>query len=286
MLPRVPRGQASPGKLFPSHSRALIVACLHKPCHTLRHPRLTIILPVILLLAISPAIQTKVVSQQPAQQPHDQIYEHRAKHDPDGIGKFYQGREIAYVMGHQAAEWLEREDRAQTELPQQVIRQMNLKATDVVADIGAGTGYFSFRISKVVPQGKVFAVDIQPEMLAIIEQRKKEQKISNVISVLGTESDTRLPENSVDVALMVDAYHEFSFPREMMQSIFKSLKPGGRVVEIEYRGEDPEVPIKLLHKMTVAQVRKELSAIGLIWKETKEFLPQQHFIIFEKPARQ
>ncbi len=237
-----------------------------------------IILPSFLLLL---ACQAQTATRQTS----GQIYEQRAKHDPDGIGKFYQGREIAHVMGHQAAEWLEREDREQTELPQQVVEQMKLRPTDVVADIGAGTGYFSFRISKVVTQGKVLAVDIQPEMLAIIEQRKKERQISNVVAVLGTESDTKLSANSVDVALMVDAYHEFSYPREMMESIVKSLRPGGRVVEIEYRGEDPEVPIKLLHKMTVTQVRKEMTTVGLVWKETKDFLPQQHFIVFEKPAR-
>ncbi len=122
-------------------------------------------------------------------------------------------------------------------------------------------------------------------MLAIIEKRKKELKADNVVPLRSTETDTKLAENSVDVALMVDVYHEFSFPREMMLSLVKALKPGGRVVQIEYRGEDPDVPIKRLHKMTVAQCRKEMAVVGLVWKETKDFLPQQHFIVFEKTAR-
>jgi ubiquinone/menaquinone biosynthesis C-methylase UbiE len=211
------------------------------------------------------------------------VYETLSKHDPDGIGKAYMGREISHVMGHRGADWLERPDREKTELPDKVVENMKLKATDVVADIGAGTGYFSFRICPMVSQGKVYAVDIQKEMLAMIEERKKRLNCGNVAPVLGTETDTGLPAGSVDIALMVDAYHEFSFPREMMESIVKSLKPGGRVVQIEYRGEDPEVPIKRLHKMTVAQARKEMAVVGLIWKETKDFLPQQHFLVFEKP---
>ncbi|MBS1786811.1 MAG: class I SAM-dependent methyltransferase [Acidobacteria bacterium] len=211
------------------------------------------------------------------------IYETRANHDPNGIGKFYMGREIAHVMGHQGADWLERPEREQTELPAEVVKQMNLKPTDVVADIGAGTGYFTFRIAPVVKQGKVLAVDIQPEMLSIIENRRKQYKADNVRTIQGTETDTKLPAASVDVVLFVDAYHEFSYPREMMESIVKALKPGGRVVQLEYRGEDPDVPIKRLHKMTVAQAKKEMAAVGLTWKETKEFLPQQHFLVFEKP---
>jgi SAM-dependent methyltransferase len=210
-------------------------------------------------------------------------YEILSKRDPDGIGKAYMGREISHVMGHLGAGWLERPEREKEELPDKVVENMQLKATDVVADIGAGTGYFTFRISPRVAQGKVYAVDIQTEMLGMIEERKKRIKAENVIAVLGTEIDTRLPADSVDIALLVDAYHEFSFPREMMESIFKGLKPGGRVVQIEYRGEDPKIPIKRLHKMTVAQARKEMAVVGLVWKETKDFLPQQHFLVFEKP---
>jgi FkbM family methyltransferase len=214
------------------------------------------------------------------------IYETRAEHDPDGIGKFYMGREIAHVMGFQGAGWLERTERVDEERPDQVVEQMKLKPGDVVADVGAGTGYFSFRISRVVSQGKVYAVDLQPQMLAIIEKRKKQLNAENVIPLRSAETETKLPDGSVDVALLVDVYHEFSFPREMMLSLVKALKPGGRVIQIEYRGEDPNVPIKRLHKMTVAQARKEMSAVGLVWKETKDFLPQQHFIVYEKSVRQ
>jgi ubiquinone/menaquinone biosynthesis C-methylase UbiE len=237
-------------------------------------------LPACIALQFEPAESATQSGQQTAR---EKVYETRAIHDPDGTGKFYMGREIAQVMGHQGADWLERPERALTETPDQVIKQMKLKRTDVVADIGAGTGYFSFRLNRVVSQGKVYAVDIQPEMLAIIEQRKKTLGVDNVATVLGTETDTKLPAQQVDVVLLVDAYHEFSYPREMMESIVRSLKPGGRVVQVEYRAEDPDVPIKRLHKMSVDQARKEMAASGLVWKETKDFLPQQHFIVYEKP---
>ncbi len=230
-------------------------------------------------VANEPAAQAPAV---PAKKP---IYESRAEHDPDGIGKFYLGREISHVMGHAGAEWLERPDREETELPKKVVENMNLRPTDVVADVGAGTGYFTFRMSPFVTQGKVYAVDIQLEMLALIEARKKKFNAENVVTILGSESDSTLPKGAIDVVLLVDAYHEFSYPREMMESIVNGLKPGGRLIQIEYRGEDPTVPIKKLHKMTVAQARKEMAEVGLVWKETKNFLPQQHFIVYEKPAK-
>jgi ubiquinone/menaquinone biosynthesis C-methylase UbiE len=239
-----------------------------------------LLLATLLFSSVYSARHSQVALPKPVQQ---SVYEQRSQHDPDGIGKFYLGREIAHVMGHRAAAWLERPDRTQTELPDDVVKAMRLKATDVVADIGAGTGYFTFRVSRRVPQGKVYAVDIQPEMLALLEARKKALKADNVLTIQGTETDPKLPEQAVDLAFMVDAYHEFSYPREIMQSLVKSLKPAGRVVLIEYRGEDPTIPIKRLHKMTVAQARKELEAVGLVWKETKDFLPQQHFLVFAKP---
>ena len=253
--------------------------------HTMSRKPLLIVVSVLLVQALA-HLQVERDSatlrsrQQPVREP---IYETRAIHDPDGIGKFYMGREIAHVMGHEGAAWLERPERLETETPDEVVRQMRLKPTDVAADIGAGTGYFTFRLSRAVSQGKVYAVDIQPEMLAIIEQRKEKSGTKNVVGVLGTETDTKLPAQGVDVALLVDAYHEFSYPREMMESIARSLKPGGRVVQVEYRAEDPDVPIKRLHKMSVDQARKEMAAVGLVWKETKSFLPQQHFLVYEKP---
>ena len=243
---------------------------------------------LFLLLALVALACQRAQSQAPqkaAAQSDAALYETRAKHDPDGIGKFYLGREIAHVMGYQGASWLERPERIEEEQPDKVVAQMKLKPTDAVADIGAGTGYFSFRIARAVPQGKVYAVDLQPEMLAIIEQRKKQFSAANVVALQSTETEAKLPDNSVDVVLMVDVYHEIAYPLEMMRSIVKAMKPGARFIQIEYRGEDPTVPIKAVHKMTVAQCRKEMAAVGLVWKETKDFLPQQHFIIFEKPPK-
>ncbi|MUG99249.1 methyltransferase domain-containing protein [Scytonema sp. UIC 10036] len=210
------------------------------------------------------------------------VYEQRRLHSPDGIGKFYMGREIAKVMGHTGAGWLERPSREAEEQPSKVANGLNLKSNDIVADIGAGTGYMSFRIAPLLSTGKVLAVDIQPEMLEIIEFFKQEKKIVNVEPILATLSDPKLPPESVDLALMVDAYHEFEYPQEMMQGIVKGLKPGGRVVLIEYRGENPFIAIKALHKMTQRQVKKEMQSVGLVWRETKNFLPQQHFMVFEK----
>ncbi len=211
-----------------------------------------------------------------------QAYTHRTP-SPDGTGKVYLGREISQVMGHRGAAWLERPGRAASEQPGLLVKNLPLRPNDVFADIGAGTGYFTFRVSPLVPEGKVLAVDIQPEMLAIIEQRKQETGTQNVVPILGSPEDPHLPEASVDVALMVDAYHEFSHPREMMVAIVKALKPGGLVVLVEYRAEDPSVRRKPLHKMTEAQVRRELAAAGLRWRETRDFLRQQHFMVFVKP---
>lgn len=201
----------------------------------------------------------------------------------DGIGKVYMGREISQVMGHRGAGWLERQSREENERPDLVVDSLDLEPGDAVADIGAGTGYFTFRIAPRVPQGRVFAVDIQPEMLDIVRRRMDERGVDNVTPVRGTVQDPSLPADSIDLALMVDAYHEFSHPREMMTSLVRSLRPGGRVVLIEYRKEDPSVPIKPLHKMSEAQVKKEMRAVGLTWVDTKDMLPRQHFLVFQKP---
>ena len=164
------------------------------------------------------------------------------------------------------------------------VQKLELKANDVVADIGAGTGYFSFRMAQQVSEGKIYAVDIQPEMLAEITLLKEERNVTNIETILGTEENPNLPPASIDLALMVDAYHEFAYPREMMENIVQALKPGGRVVLLEYRKENPMIMIKPLHKMTQRQVKKELKAVGLKWKSTKEFLPEQHFLLFSKPT--
>ena len=213
----------------------------------------------------------------------DAVYQQRSP-SRDGIGKFYMGREIAQVMGHLGADWLERPTREREEQPQALIKALNFKPTDVVADIGAGTGYFSFRMSALVPQGKVLAVDIQPEMLEIVEGLKQEKNITNVEPVLGSITNPNLNAGSIDLSLMVDAYHEFDHPKEMMQAIAQALKPNGRVVLVEYRGENPLIPIKPLHKMTQRQVQSEMAAVGLTWLETKETLPQQHILFFGKQS--
>lgn len=200
----------------------------------------------------------------------------------DGIGKVYMGREIAQVMGHLGAGWLERTEREQEERTDLLLDALDLRPTDVVADIGAGTGYFTFRIAPSVPQGRVLAVDIQPEMIDYLNAGKQKNKAPNVTPVLGTITDPKLPANGVDLALMVDAYHEFSHPREMMDNIVRALKPGGRVVLVEYRAEDPKVAIKERHKMSVAQVRKEMEAVGLSFEKVDKSLPQQHILFFRK----
>lgn len=200
----------------------------------------------------------------------------------DGIGKFYMGREISQVMGHLGASWLERPKREQEERTDLLIKSMQIKPADRIADIGAGSGYFSFRMSDLVPSGKVFAVDISPQMLGIIRAKIKEQKVTNVIPIQSTITRTMLEPSSMDKALIVDAYHEFSHPREMANSIFKSLKKDGQLILIEYRKEDKRVPIKPLHKMTEKQAIKEIEVVGFKWEKTLSVLPQQHFMIFKK----
>ncbi len=205
------------------------------------------------------------------------------KPDREGIGKYYMGRQISHVMGHLGASWLERGVRQREERTDLLIANLPLEDSSVVADIGAGTGFFSFPVARRVPAGRVFAVDIQQEMLDIIERRKAKGGGSNIETVLGSTTNPNLPAETVDLAFIVDAYHEFSYPLEMSQAIFSALKPGGRLVLIEYRGEDAAVPIKRLHKMTQQQARKEMGAVGFLWEDTLDFLPQQHFMIFTKP---
>jgi ubiquinone/menaquinone biosynthesis C-methylase UbiE len=210
-------------------------------------------------------------------------YETRKEHDPEGIGKFYMDREIAQVMGHQAAEWLERPQREQEEQPNKLLDALKLKQGSVIADIGAGSGYLTFRIAKRVgAKGKVLAVDIQPEMLDLIRQKMKTRKVANIEPILGKEDDPKLPANSVDLILMVDVYHEFAYPYEMTEAMVRALKPDGRLVFVEYRKEDPMVFIKLVHKMTEKQVRREMEPHPLQWVQTLDVLPTQHVIIFKK----
>ena len=200
----------------------------------------------------------------------------------DGTGKYYLGREISHVMGHLAADWLERPEREREENVSQAIENMNLQPDERIADIGAGSGYYTFRMARKVPEGKVFAVDLQPEMLAIMGRKIAREGIENVELVQGSETSPNLAENSVDLVIMVDVYHELSHPREIMQGVVKALKPGGRFVLLEYRMEDPTVPIKLLHKMSEKQAVKEMAAVGLRLRENIGNLPWQHCMVFGK----
>ena len=210
-------------------------------------------------------------------------YEYRENHDPDGIGKFYKNREIAQVMGHLGIGWLERPEREREEAPRKLMEALQLKPGMVVCDLGAGSGYFTFRMAKAVgPKGRVYAVDIQPEMCEVLEQRARQLKVTNVETILGTETDPKLPANTLDLILMVDVYHEFSYPYEMIESMMKSLKVGGKIVFVEYRGEDAWVPIKPLHKMTERQVLIEMEPFPLKHRGTSRVLPRQHIIFMEK----
>jgi ubiquinone/menaquinone biosynthesis C-methylase UbiE len=200
----------------------------------------------------------------------------------DGLGKYYFGREIASYMTHEGAPWLDRPERDQEERPDLVLKALQLKPGEIVADVGCGTGYFSWRMAQAVgPKGIVYGVEIQQEMLDLLAVKMKEHGATNVRGVLGAIDNPRLPQ-PVDLVLMVDVYHECSHPAEMLTAICRSLKTGGRVVFVEYRGEDPTVPIKPLHKMTEAQVKKEMSAQPLDFVETVETLPRQHLIVFRK----
>jgi precorrin-6B methylase 2 len=211
------------------------------------------------------------------------LYELRPAEDPNGIAKYFMGRQIAHVMGHQGADWLERPTREAEEHTDEMINLLSLKPGENVADIGAGTGYITWRMAKkIAPTGKVYAVEIQQEMLDLLSANMKSRGISNVVQTLGTVTDPHLPTNTLDLIIMVDVYHEFDHPYEMTEAMVRSLKTGGRLVFIEFRKEDPKVPIKELHKMSVAQVKKEMSVQQLQYSETLTNLPWQHVIIFKK----
>lgn len=250
--------------------------------HLLPSIRLLALLLVLLGQPLLSACAQSQQEQRAANQSADG-YELRKGADPSGIDKYYLGRQIADVMSHRGADWLERQNREKQQRTDLLIKALELQPGEVVADVGAGSGYFTFRMGKLVPRGKVLAVDIQPEMLALIEKKKKEEKVANVETVLGSETDPNLPTGAVDVVLMVDAYHEFAYPREMMEAVVRALRPGGRLVLVEYRAEDPTVPIRPLHKMTQEQVKKEMAATGLRFRQNKDLLPQQHLLVFEKP---
>ena len=202
--------------------------------------------------------------------------------DPNGIKKWYMGRQIAQVMSHYGIDWLEREEREREENTSLLLKNLAVKPGMVIADIGAGSGYHSALLSKMVGSGKVFAVDVEPEMIAYLNERINQEKLSRIVPVLSTEQKLYLPENTIDMMLLVDVYHEFSYPYEMALSMLAALKPGGKLVLVEFRSEDPTVPIKTIHKMSEVQAIKEFKAAGFIFDKNIDNLPWQHCMVFTK----
>ena len=233
--------------------------------------------------AIAAAVLLAPAFADDAPKPPEPLYETRAEHDQNGIGKFFMGREIAHVMGHQAANWLERPEREEEEKTDLLIESLKFREGEVVADIGCGSGYIARRISKKVGDtGIVYGVDIQQEMLDLLAKRMAMFRLTNVKPILGDITDPKLPAESCDTMILVDVYHEFDHPYEMIVAMIRGLKKGGRIVFVEFRGEDPNVPIKLVHKMTEAQVKKEMSIQPVEFVETIDKLPWQHAVIFRK----
>ena len=207
----------------------------------------------------------------------------RVPASPDGIGKRYMGRDIAGVMGWQGAAWLEREEREREERTDLLVAALQLKPGMVVADIGAGTGHLARRMAPaLMPGGRVLAVDVQPEMVALLQTLVRQSGLTQIQPLLGAEDDVKLPPSSVDLAIMVDVYHELAMPYEVLASIIRALKPGGQLVFVEYRAEDPNVPIKALHKMSQAQIKREAAVHALVWQRTVNTLPWQHLVVFRK----
>jgi ubiquinone/menaquinone biosynthesis C-methylase UbiE len=192
------------------------------------------------------------------------------------------GRQIAQVMSHAAADWLDRPERVMEEQPERALGVIGVKPGHVVADVGAGSGYYTVRLARrVAPGGTVYATDIQPEMLALLEKRLKREKISGVVPVLATPDDPRLPDAALDLILMVDVYHELSRPQETLRRLKRALKPDGRLVLVEFRKEDPRVPIRFEHKMSVAEAKLELEAEGFRLARVSDVLPWQHVLVFD-----
>ena len=230
----------------------------------------------LLLIPLLCAVSTSRSNQQ-----QDNVYTYKTASD-GGTGKFYYGREIAHIMDFSGSAWLERNTRQVEENANLVISKLPLNDNSVVADIGAGTGYYTFKIYNQVSKGKIYAEEIQTDAVNYLKNKAGQLGAMNVIVVKGNEKSPELPENSIDLALMVDVYHELSYPHEMLQSIRKSLKLKGKLLLLEYRAEDPKVDIKPLHKMSVKQANKELTANGFHLVEDGEFLPIQHYLIYEK----
>ena len=208
--------------------------------------------------------------------------ESKPNEDPKGVKK-YLGRQVAQPMGYQHMNWLSRPERIQEENPQEMLEQLKLKDGMVVCDLGAGDGYHTLQIApRVGPSGKVIAVDIQPEMLQALSRRLAERRMENVETILGELWDPKLPEKSVDLVLMVDVYHEFSHPVQMLAALRKSLKQDGLIALVEFRAEDPTVLIKPEHKMTKVQILKEYKANGFKLAKEYDRLPWQHLMFMQR----
>lgn len=233
-----------------------------------------------LCLVFSQVGCTQTVKQKSINQ-SNRIYQYKNA-SRDGIGKVYQGREISFVMDASGADWLERNNRNEEENTSLAISKLPISSKSVIADIGAGSGYYSFRIAQKVSEGKVYAVEIQDEFIGILKLNQKEKGVKNVVVVKGTEQNPNLPAGAIDLAIMVDVYHELAYPQEMLSALAKALKPNGKVLLLEYRAEDPKVAIKELHKMSLEQVDKEMKANGFKLYKREEFLPIQHFLLYEK----
>ena len=247
-----------------------------KPTSTLSRRRVAQWLGAPFLTGLS----TLASAQKPTQ-PTDRYS--RITPSADGIGKLYRGREIASVMGWQGAAWLERDEREREERGDLMLRELGLRPGMNVADVGAGTGYYARRMAPLTgPTGTVYAVDVQPEMIRMLTDLAQKSGLANIKPVLAALDNVRLPDASIDLAIMVDVYHELEFPYEVMQSIVRALKPGGKIVLVEYRAEDRAVPIKALHKMSEAQVRDEAGQHALTYERTASSLPWQHMVIFKK----
>ena len=211
----------------------------------------------------------------------DEIYSFK-KGDINGIGKWYMGREIAHVMGFQGFSWLERSKREKEENVSKLIENLVIKSNDIIADVGAGSGHHVFKIAPLAKKGLIYAVDIQNEMLIEIQSKIESFDFKNIKTVLGSEKSIHLPKNSINKILMVDVYHEFNYPKEMLESIKNALKPDGQLFLVEYKGEDPKIPIKKIHKMTEKQAVKEMEVAGFVLKENIKNLPWQHCMVFIK----
>jgi precorrin-6B methylase 2 len=216
-----------------------------------------------------------------AQPVQDTSYNYKPA-SPDGTGKFYMGREIAHIMNASGCDWLERPTRSEEENTNLSIANMHLSPNSVVADIGAGTGFYTFRIARLVPKGKVYAVELQDELIKYLSNKKNQSHTGNIEIIKGDTLRVNLPDSSVDLAFMVDVYHELSYPKEIIRSISRSLKPSGKILLIEYKGEDPSVRIKPLHKTTIAQLSREMNVSGFTLDRSVDFLPIQHFLVFKR----